>query len=594
MAGTSIKRTYANFRGVDFSSDPSIVNLSRSPDALNVWKNYSDTQGSCIETRPGIKSLGNFGGSINGLYIYKNKALVHSNTNLYLWTNFPDSPVEKTLLKNNMKNARSSFCIFNDELFILDGENYLVYNEELKSVSESAYIPTTTINRYPSGGGEKYQDVNVLQPKRINSFVGNGTSKDYYLDATNIDDIEEVIVNNNVVTNYSVNKTLGKVTFTTAPKVPDIPGIDNVYITYSKSTTGYIDRISKCKVIVIYDNRLFFAGNEEYPNAIFHCALNNPYYVSDLAYYEDGTTESAIKSLVVGNNILWVFKEASQQNDTIFYHTFALDTEGKVYPNYQGNVSVGCYSEAMNYKDDIVFLSRTGLEGISNNDITSKQLLSHRSSLVDNKLTNENNFSMSMMIEWQGYLIILVNGSLYLADYRQMYQGLLGYEYEWYLWQFNKDICFIKSYKEKMYLGNKNGEIYILEGTNDDGDVINSYWTTPMDNFGYANLNKTTNKRGGIAKIKTIPNGVIKVAECTNKRSDNKLISMYSSTGFDFENVDFTNFAFTTKNNSYIIYKIKEKKFLEISLRFYSDELDKPFGLYNAILEAFAGGYMKK
>lgn len=594
MAGSSIKRTYSNFRGVDFSSDPSIVNLSRSPDALNVYKNYSDTQGSCIETRPGIKLLGSFGGNINGLYIYKNKALVHANTNLYLWTNFPDNPVEKTLLKSNMKNARSSFCIFNDELFIVDGENYLVFNGELKNVADNSYIPTTTISRYPNGGGEKYQDVNVLQSKRKNAFVADGTSKDYFLDATNIDSIEEVIVNDTEITNYTVDKTLGKVSFTTAPTAPDIAGIDNVYITYSKTITNYVNRISKCTIIAMYDNRLFFTGNTEYPNAIFHCALNNPYYVSDLAYYEDGTSESAVKSLVVGNNTLWVFKEASQQNDTIFYHTEALDTESKVYPNYQGNVSVGCYSEAMNYKDDIVFLSRTGLEGISNNDITSKQLLSHRSSLVDNKLTNENNLSMSMMVEWQGYLVVLVNGKIYLADYRQMYEGSLGYEYEWYLWQFNKAICFVKSYKEKLYLGSESGDIYVLGGTNDNGDVIESYWTTPMDNFGYGNLNKTTNKRGGIAKIKTIPNGVIKVAECTNKKMEEKYIASYASTGFDFENIDFENFAFTTSNNSYIVYKIKEKKFLEISLKFYSDELDKPFGLYNAILEAFAGGYTKK
>ena len=38
----------------------------------------------------------------------------------------------------------------------------------------------------------------------------------------------------------------------------------------------------------------------------------------------------------------------------------------------------------------------------------------------------------------------------------------------------------------------------------------------------------------------------------------------------------------------------KEKKFLNISLKFYSDELDKPFGLYSAILEAFIGGYAKR
>ena len=53
--------------------------------------------------------------------------------------------------------------------------------------------------------------------------------------------------------------------------------------------------------------------------------------------------------------------------------------------------------------------------------------------------------------------------------------------------------------------------------------------------------------------------------------------------------IDKMSFAFTTKNDSYIVYKIKEKKWLNLSMKFYSDELDKPFGVYSAVLEAFVG-----
>ena len=49
---TGIKRVYTSFSGVDFLEEPSLVSINRSPDALNVWKNYEDTQGTCIETRP--------------------------------------------------------------------------------------------------------------------------------------------------------------------------------------------------------------------------------------------------------------------------------------------------------------------------------------------------------------------------------------------------------------------------------------------------------------------------------------------------------------------------------------------------------------
>lgn len=595
MAGTSIKRTYSGFRGVDFANEPGIVSISRSPDALNVWKNYSDTQGSCIETRPGYVKLADFENKILGFYVYNRQAFIHSGTNLYLWSNFPDSPEQKTLLKNDMNNIRSSFIIFDDKLYILDGKNYLVYDTTLKEVkNDNPFIPTTTITRSPSGGGEMNEDVNLLQPLRRNSFWADGTSTEYYLDATGIDSVTEVKINDTVVnsSNYTVDLIYGKVTFNTAPTQAITS--DNVIITFSKSVQGYADRIEKCTKMVTFDRRIFFTGNPDYPNAVFHCELNNPNYISDLAYYQDGTDESSIKSLVVGNNILWVFKEPNQQNETIFYHTATTDSTGRVYPNYQGNVSTGCYADAINYKDDIVFLSRNGLEGIASEDIESRQLLSHRSSLIDNKMINENNYSEAMMTEWEGYLLILVNHKIYLADMRQMYQGTIGYEYEWYLWNLGTNISYLKEYKGKLYIGAEDGSIFVFEGTNDNGNAIISYWTTPMDNFTYGNLNKTTNKRGGLAKIKTIPNGVIKVAEMTNKRQDEKLIMKYSATGFDFGNIDFSNFSFETTNQSYIVYKIKEKKFVELSLKFYSDEIDKPFGIYSAILEVFTGGYVKK
>lgn len=596
MISTPIRRTYSSFRGVDFANDPSLVLLSRSPDALNVWKNYKDTQGSCIETRPGYRELANFMSKINGIYFYNDKALIHAGTNLFLWENFPDTPTG-TILKNNMNDAKSSFVIFNEKLYIVDGANYLVYDgTTLKDVSsDNPYIPTTTISRSPSGGGEAYQDVNVLQPLRKNTFVADGTSTDYYLDTTEIDSITEVKVNDAVVTNYTVNTTAGKVTFTTAPSAPTLSGTDNVEITFSKAVSGYIDRISKCTKMVVFDRRLFFTGNPDYPNAIFHSQLNTPNYVSDLAYYQDGTDESDIKALVVGNNILWVFKEPSQERDTIFYHTATTDSIGKVYPNFQGNVSTGCYSDAINYKDDIVFLSKTGLEGISSNDIASQQLLSHKSSLVDNKLVNENNFDLSMMTEWNGYLLILVNSHIYLGDIRQLYQSVNGYEYEWYYWNIeNAQATILKEYKGNLYIGAEDGSIFIVDGTNDNGEIIESYWTTPMDNFEYGNKYKTTNKRGGVAKIKTIPNGKVKVAERTNKNTVDKFIKEYASGGFDFGNIDFENFEFSTDVTSNIVYKIKEKKWIELQLKFYSDELDKPFGIYDSIIETFVGGYVKR
>ena len=593
----AIKRQYVNLAGVDFKNDESLVNLNRSPDALNIYRNYT-TEGSCVQTRPGYKKLAQFDGKINGIFVHNTTtALVHAGTKLYLWNNFPDEPENPTILSSTMNDRRTAFFSFEDKTYINDGFNYLVYDgTTLAEVSENAFIPTTTIGRKPSGGGTPYQDVNLLQPKRINSFIGDGTSTEYYLDATEIDSVDKVYVNGTLVasSSYSVNTTLGKITFNTAPSAPGVSGQDNVVVEFSKEIVGYLNRIEKCTISQVFDNRVFFTGNPDYPNAIFHCELANPAYVSDLSYYQDGTSESRIKSVTVGNNVLWVFKEPNQENATIFYHIPNTSNEyGRIYPNKQGNVSIGCYAGAINFNDDIVFLSKYGLEGITGN-IDQEQLLTHRSSLVDNKLINSNNFSEAQMTEWNGYLMILVDNHIFLADSRQKYQGINGIEYEWYYWDIGNSLpAILKEYRGSLYIGSTDGSIYIFQGTNDDGETIISYWTTPMDSFGYYNMLKTTNKRGGIARIKTIPNGRIKIAERTNKR-DEKFITSKSASGFDFSDIDFSNFEFTTKNESYIVYKIKEKKFLNISLKFYSDELDKPFGLYSAVLEAFVGGYVKR
>lgn len=598
---TAIRKTYSDFAGVDFSTDSSLVQVNRSPDALNIWKNYEDVEGTCIETRPGIKKIGIIGTKILGIYVVTDsKAIVHSGNSLYEWSNFPDEPTDDTLkeLFTSMNiNNRTSFNKFGDYLYINDGTNYLRYDgDSVSKVSESAFIPTTTIGRNPTGGGEMYQDVNVLSDKRINQFLADGKATNFVLDAIGIESVDKVVVNDVEVTDYTVNKTTGTVIFTTAPEGPSLSGKDNVYITFTKKVTGYEERIANCTKALIWDNRIFYTGNPTYPNAIFHCELNDPTYISDLSYYEDGSSDSQIKDIVVGSNVLWVFKDKDQNNANVFYHTRTTDDEqGRVYPCVQGNVQTGCNSVATNFLDDIVYLSKDGLEGIITTDLENRQVISPRSHLVNSKLINNTEYYNAQMEEWKGYLFILVGDEIYLADSRQKTSYLTSFEYEWYLWNLSEaKPNLLKEYNNRLYIGGKDGSVYSVEGTNDNGVAITSYWTTPMDNFGYYNHYKTTNKRGGIAKLRTMQNGKVKLAMKTDKTPNYTLVTEKSLQGFNFKNIDFRNFSFETTNEVFLIYKIKQKKIKEISLKIYSDELDKPFGVFSMILEAFIGGYTKK
>lgn len=608
-------RLYSNLAGCDFTNDPAKVALNRSPNCINMYKDYSDTQGNCVQTRAGFKYLIGFSYDesgemiyprINGMFLYdigtNKKMIVHAGKMLFIWE-YPE--LNYSIAYRDMNDHKSSFVVFDNKLYINDGLNYLVYDgERVKSVSGNAFIPTTTISRKPSGGGVLYQDVNVLTGRRKNSFCADGTSTEYHLDTKLLDDeVVKVYINDVEIdsANYSVNRLYGIVTFNTAPEKPLTEEQDNVLIEFSKIGTDYNTRIANCTKNIVFDNRIFFTGNSQFKNTIFHCELNNPAYISDLAYYQDGTSDSAIKSFTIGNNLLWVFKENSQQNDTIFYHTPTIDAEtGKIYPSKQGNISRGCVSECINFNDDIVFVSSLGLEGISG-DVSSEQIISHRSSLIDGRFINENNFKELVMTEWKGYLICLVNGHYYLADSRQLFRGVNGYEYEWYYWEHTdnnfKDFfgtpVYITSIDDELLIGTSAGYVLKLDSSTfkDHNSNIYSCWQTPYDIFGDTNNLKTTNKRGGVAKIKTIPNGKVKVSVQTNRKPE-KFIKEYSATGFDFNNIDFNNFAFTLKDMSYIVYKIKMKKFIDLTLKFYSE--DRPFGLYDATIEVFQGSYVKR
>ena len=151
MATTPVKRQYTDFAGIDFKNDESLVQLNRSPNALNIYKDYI-AEGNCIQSRPGYTKLSQFDGTINGFYIYdKTKALVHAGTKLYLWDNFPAPADDPELLLSTMNNTRSMFFIFEDKVYINDGINYLVYDGTLRNVTQDAFIPTTSINRSPKG-----------------------------------------------------------------------------------------------------------------------------------------------------------------------------------------------------------------------------------------------------------------------------------------------------------------------------------------------------------------------------------------------------------------------------------------------------------
>lgn len=551
-----VSRVYRYFKGVDFRGEGS--NLYRSPDSVNMWKDYKETES--IRTRPGMVLRVGFSEPVYGVFFYNDVLIVHSGEKL--WTITGD---DKTLLYSGVNAAVSDSFVYENIWYFKDGKHYLQYDgstiQEVKG-----YVPTTSIGRKPGGGGTVHEDVNMLTGKRINTFLADGVSTEFFLDARNIDTdyLPVVKVNDAVVTKFTVDYTEGKITFETAPEAPLTDGQDNVSVAFRKTNDEQKNRILNCTLLQVFDNRVFFSGNKDYPNTIWHCSLDDPTYISDLDYYNEGLDNAQVKGLVAGNNALWVFREPSDANTTVFYHTPTIDSDyGKIYPSQHSSVTTGCVGKAINFNDDIVFFSERGMEGISG-DITTEQVVGHRSSLIDRKLLAEPKYQEMVLEEWEGYLFVFVGNKAYLADSRTAWTNQDHTEYEWFYWELGTEVHCARVEDGVLYIGTDDG-VYTMSDTQCD---VESYWVTPKDQFKYPHKLKTTNKRGC-------------VAEATGN------VTVYAK----IEDTDFELIGTYNDVEDYFVSRIKRKKFKDIQLKFYSDSR---FSLEQVTLECFVGAYIKR
>lgn len=613
-----VRKIYSNFRGVDFTDEN--VSETRSPDALNMWKNYK-TLGKKIETRPDIELQLTMSNTIFGLFFYTisnvDHLIIHSGTSLFDYN--PNTKVLTTIKATGMNPAKSVGFVYNNILFIKDGLNYLEYNGSVCKDVEGT-IPNVAIHNMNNNSTKMIQEANLITDYCYEEYLPDGTKTEFPLSQKEVSNVTVWDISGvnevQITTGFTVDTTTGLVTFDKAPeKSADKASIK---IKYSKTSDGR-NIINKCKLACIFDNRVFFSGNQDYPNMLVWCGLNDPRYVGTSSYATQGTSVSQIKALVPGNNALWVFKEPSQENTTIFYtvptelYDGKLEQTVKTYASSHSSITTGCQATGINFNDDIVFFSDRGMEGISGS-ITTEQVLGHRSTLVDRKLLNEENYKNMELVEWEGYLLVIIDNKIYLADSKQKVQNDDHVEYEWFYWEMAKKIKTATVHNDILYLCSEedfvrnelgykkytdgtniywydevNNKVYDNEGNEsqvlietltavmqseiytltDTSSNVKSYWTTKLDDFGYPQMLKTTNKRGFKSNV----------------TGDEITIET------KLDNNEFQKLGTFKNTKGYIVSKIKKKKWNRIQLRYSSDT---QFGIYEIVLESYVGSYVKR
>jgi hypothetical protein len=287
-------------------------------------------------------------GGINGYYneLFNGRHVYAWGTALYSYNE--DTGIETELI-TGLSNAKGYFYVFNDVLYYKNSTDLISIQSDFITASVVGYIPTIVINKNPDGtGGTAYEDRNLIQPGFTETFKGNGTSTSFQLALDDLDATTVTATVGGVVkienTDFTVNRTIGLVTFTSAPASSTTA---NVYITAYKTESGHRDRIVKAIRVALYgggtnDSRVFCCGNEDYKNVYWYTGLtgntnNDALYFPEFNFNRIGSDAKMISNFTYLYASLIALKE-----DGVYKISYQLSGSTVTFPASILNRQVGC------------------------------------------------------------------------------------------------------------------------------------------------------------------------------------------------------------------------------------------------------------
>ena len=386
-------------------------------------------------------------------------------------------------------------------------------------------------------------------------------------------------------------------------------GEDNFSIEYVAEAGTSGNAISKCTVMDIFENRIFYSGNPDFPNTDWHSELNEPTYVSDLSYTEIGLESNPIIGYLRTGSEQAILK-GDGEDSSLYMRYRAEDGEGNtIFPIRQGSSEIGAVSRhaVCTLFDDPMYLSRSGVWAIAQQDISSERALNIRSTRINGKLLEHHNLEDAIMFKWKQNLMLCVNGECYVADAAQKTYAnnkTSTFEYEWYYWT-NIPARSAYNFEETLYFGTEDGRICRFnddmknsrgeiepKAYSDDGEAIVAEWATTFSDDGDFMRLKTMKKKGSGVMLKTYLRSGVKVCIRTDKDFE-KEIRDKSAGLFNFEDIDFGDFTFNTSPYLVVPFNAKFKKYKAIQVICRNDKVNQAFGVLEIIRRYVIGNFAK-
>ena len=217
------------------------------------------------------------------------------------------------------------------------------------------------------------------------------------------------------------------------------PGAESVCDALPGYTGGLAAMIRGCRLITVFDGRLFLAGNPALPDVIFYSSrsaagnMEGGYY-GVYQYFRDGEGSEKVVSLVAGPDALTVFTSGEGKGG-VYRHTASPtgdDQLPRIYPRESGNGSLGEVGDSILYRDAPIFVSSSGTYSVLPTGLRYERSAVCRSEAVASLFPADP--APVRLAVWEGYLVVVLpGGEVLLGDGRQKSaQPSGGTGFEWW------------------------------------------------------------------------------------------------------------------------------------------------------------------
>lgn len=542
--------------------------------------NFYITDDYKLKKMYGYKSFSQFETPIRGIYGTKigtvGYLLVATGGKLY---SFNQEDLENENVFNNLTpqelgtitDTDCSFFEFGDKTYILSGGYYSWDGKIFKEVE--GYIPLVLIGTTPAGVGTEYDEINMLTPKKRQTYSGTGEAKEYNLAQNHIDSVEYVTINGELIDAYTVDLELGQVVFNEAP--PN--GIDNVEICWSKNDNNR-HIIENMRFGTVFggdvDTRVFLYGNTSYPNFVYfsgnedgkpsveyfpavnqvQVGLNN-YAVTDLTRQYDRllatTNRPDAYYLTIGSEPLEMVLPTGDKVSKLY-------TSVSVYPlnEAHGNMAFGQGQVLNNYP---VTIDKSGITLWKATNVRDERNVQNISERIQKDFNNLDMNLFKTVERQEDNQMWFANGNkIYVYNYANDTFCRLRIEDE---------VSNFSELGKKLYMSTQDGKIakwdkdYMTYNEN----IIKAHWEMNFSDFGGFYLRKTM-RRLWVLMQPSVSSSA-EIGYITNIKSSPTKEHIFYQVNSGFDNVDFNKFSFQLSINPQPFkLKLKAKKFTNMKL----------------------------